>query len=137
MSNIRDWQVVEARKLRDLELAELIELVEQGLQLDLTVLFNGMMLSGKVISGTKYYEILAENFDNLNQPLSTYFSSVGLQRYANQDEKEEPLLNFIHFEDVRIQIGSNQLMNLPGQPCRVKLEEINGHFHGLMSTNGK
>lgn len=132
---VDDADVTIIRKLRDLELAEVIELVENGLELDLTVICKGVLISGTVISGKEYYERLASIFESQNTPLSNYFEQVGLARYAHQTESIDPLWNFIHFADVRVHNGNESLLYSPNQPLRVKLEEIDGHFYGLLSPN--
>lgn len=85
-----------------------LDLVEQdGIELDLTLCINGVVISGTLISATNYYEGVTESSKNLKDStmskiIAKKFSDLKGE-YAKQKEEEEESestpLTFIHLKN--------------------------------------
>jgi len=146
MSELKELQSVEARKLRDndlLFLANLVNRSEAGV--DLTLLVSGTLITGTLISGKKYYTLMQDKFSSFSQNsygslVKEYFADV-CEVYTPQpenagDENNEIPLNFIHLEEVAMQTGNGGFSSINGALLRLKIEEVDGYIMGA-SENSK
>lgn len=105
------------------------------------------MITGKLISGKKYYAAMQEKFesfgpDSYGALMKEHFS-ISYQVYDPEikDEdtgedviKDELPLNFIHLENVSLQTGNGGFTAINGGLLRLKIEEVDGYIFGA-STN--
>lgn len=102
--------------------------------LDITLLVNGAVVSGTMVSAKEYFETLSESFEDGNdiaQALSEQLTKAGESVDSNNDEA-----NFIHLKNTQIYCGDSKPTPSKGKILwRGKLNEVDSFFLGKISES--
>lgn len=123
-------QSVVSHKIRDNDLVLLVRMANIGVEIGITLLSKGIMISGLLVSGKSYYEDCVKKLSAVGrtgEDISVYFSETK-ELYEPSDDKEVPL-NFLHLKDAVILTGQNRT-SYNTAIFRIKIEEIDGFFIG-------
>lgn len=131
-------------------LAQLVRFANLGVEMDLTLHMGGLMVSGRTVSGAKYFRVLAEAlgsepFAQLDdngrvvgeaveetQEISKHFAEIGEHLYgegglAAQHPEQPP--SFIHLE--KVHFNSARPGNAAAALWRGRLAAVDGFFLGF------
>ncbi|EOL9074497.1 hypothetical protein ACM92Y_001057 [Cronobacter malonaticus] len=141
MSEQENIQKVIAKKSQDVDLvyfARLVNISKIGLNVVLVV--KGSFISGKLISGSEYYERLKGNFAHYDKgtqgsAIFDYFEGNEQVYTDNNQDDFEPPSNFIHLDDVYVMGGAAKFAPFTGACLRIKIEEIDGYFFGALEQD--
>ncbi|HAC7850952.1 TPA_asm: hypothetical protein G0E33_08695 [Salmonella enterica] len=125
-----ELQNVVSHKIKDRDLVLLVRMANAGVEIGITLLSKGVMISGLLVSGKSYYEDCVKKMSaagSTGQGISEYFSQAQ-ELYEPSEDKEIPL-NFLHLKDAVILTGQNRT-SYNGAIFRIKIEEIDGFFIG-------
>ena len=133
----------------------LITFADQGSEVGVTLHVGGSMVSGVVISGSKYYELLADLFQegyeragmsDAGAPMRDALMSVAKDLYSRSSEKpsnpdtEKPPMvrTFIHLRDAHFVDATGKqfydAQRVAGLVWRGRLADISGWFLGNPSS---
>lgn len=103
--------------------------------LDISLLINGAVVSGTIISAKEYFETLSESFEDGNdiaQALSEQLTKAGESIDSNNDDGA----HFIHLKNTNIYCGDSKPTPSKGKILwRGKLNEIDSFFLGKISES--
>lgn len=113
-----------------------------GLEFGVTLLVEGLIVSGNLIGGNKYFETFADNFSNgfraeeeTKEELRQAISSQGEIYNAAETDEEIPPPEFIHLEDARFfSPGGNSIPTENGTLWRGKISSVSGFTLGSLSV---
>jgi hypothetical protein len=138
MSDQDELNQVVAFKVKDEDLLFLNKMVNQfDLGIGITLFSQGNVISGQLISGKKYYALTAEKLKkagNAGEALAKFFESKGAEGYTSEDPDFEYPNNFLHLEDIKVQIGNGHMNPFNNSLLRIKIEETEGHIVGNASS---
>ena len=138
MSDQEELNQVVAFKVKDEDLMFLNTMVNRfDLGMGITILTQGNIISGQLISGKKYYGLTAEKMKAAGpagEALAQYYENKGATGYTSKDPDFDYPNNFLHLEDVKIQQGSGHMGAFNNALLRVKIEETEGHILGNASS---
>ncbi|MBO0555762.1 hypothetical protein EXQ41_06820 [Clostridium botulinum] len=106
---------------------------DSEMNIGVTLLVNGKILSGEIISTNKYMELQARSFEKCNgnneirKAFSDGFSNMKNALDVNKDIIEE--CNFIHLDNVSIINENNNKLSINGT-FRIKLSDVSGFMFG-------
>ncbi|AUW08861.1 hypothetical protein [Klebsiella michiganensis] len=135
-----EMQPVIARKLRDKDIGHYVDMAnvaDAGAYI--TIFTKCGVITGKIISGKKYYESIEKSYSTYQQ--GTY-GAITYQYFQNakknyteeadwvEDEGASYPLNFMHLEDVSIMVGTGEWRGFSNGLLRIKIEEIDGYMLG-------
>ncbi|MFH4258541.1 hypothetical protein WAJ21_19150, partial [Acinetobacter baumannii] len=105
----------------------------------ITIFTKCGVITGKIISGKKYYESIEKSYSTYQQGTNgaityQYFQDAK-KNYTEEadwvdDEGASYPLNFMHLEDVSIMVGTGAWRGFSNGLLRIKIEEIDGHMLG-------
>lgn len=124
-------------------LAYVVGLAERGCSMGITVTSGGMMLTGNVISGRQYFELLGASFKGANtqgavdlrEVLSSSFDGFK-DIYPSSDALPEDYVaqpSFLHLKDAKFLAGSS--ISRGGALWRIKLADVSGFTLGTMQNS--
>lgn len=100
-----------------------------GVEMGVTLTFHGMIISGNVISGRRYAELLGEQGDVIG--IGDYYRDYA-EPLSNIDAGEGEGPHFIHLRDARMVVGGTVLPTSGSMLWRGKLSEVVGHIVGVL-----
>ncbi|OOE37463.1 hypothetical protein BZG04_03360 [Salinivibrio kushneri] len=121
---------------KDWFLQEMINLANVGAELDITINVGGVLASGTLIGGQKYFEMLAEsiNFSNEGNPdnetVKKFFSGFG-DMY--QEAPPVDSIGYIHMKDIKFHALSGTPVPSNSTIWRGRLSQVNGFILGRPS----
>lgn len=115
----------------DYLLQDFVLLAEQGVEIGISLLLGGTMVSGVIVSGKRYFEAMRENMvsaspDELKSVFQTYFDDYSAL-YTKPVEDRKPA-TFIHMRDVRYWTAGGRATDTSGVWWRGRIDQIAG-FH--------
>jgi hypothetical protein len=129
----------------DWYLQRLVSLVNNnsGLQYGLTLHLEGVIVSGLLISGKKYFETFAQEFadnfpgtDESKESIRQSLASNASIYDKSETEGEAPPPQFIHLLNARsFAPGNNPLPTNRGVLWRGKINAVSGFSLGMLSTD--
>ncbi|MGC0151184.1 gas vesicle accessory protein GvpU [Chromobacterium vaccinii] len=118
----------------DWYLQTLVRLVNANpIEFGITLFVDGLIVSGFLISGSKYFEGLAEQIAKASgQELADAFTASPKEVYsASNDEEGQPdLPGFIHLREARVFLPGQKPIPADGTLWRGKLVSISGFNFG-------
>ncbi|WP_139377058.1 gas vesicle accessory protein GvpU [Halobacillus hunanensis] len=106
---------------------------KHGFELDISLLVNGAIVSGTMVSAKEYFENLSESFEDgsdLSQELSNQLAQAGESAESNNDGEA----HFIHLKNTRVYCGDSKPTPSKGKILwRGKLSEVDSFFLGKIS----
>ncbi|UOQ92429.1 gas vesicle protein GvpU [Halobacillus shinanisalinarum] len=106
---------------------------KHGFELDISLLVNGAVVSGTMVSAKEYFENLSESFEDgsdLSQELSDQLAQAGESAQSNSDGEA----HFIHLKNTRVYCGDSKPTPSKGKILwRGKLSEVDSFFLGKIS----
>lgn len=105
---------------------------EEPVEIDITLVVGGFLISGFVISAKTYFA---------HHPLSAEFhkavEQIEAERITTEEEQKEPeTRNFIHLRDAKYYTpGQNPIPGNTGVYCRVQLESVLAFSFGKLTTD--
>ena len=121
--------------MNDFFLDYLILCAEKGVNIGVTLLVKGELISGTIISYNDYFELLSQILDStdLKTVIKTYNDSINKPKEITDEDSNDELNlehNFIHIKDVSVL--SNMNYNIGNLPMRIKLSDVSGFHFGTM-----
>ncbi|ALN77642.1 gas vesicle protein GvpU [Staphylococcus agnetis] len=105
---------------------------ENGFALDISLLVNGSIVSGTLVSAEDYYKSLSESFKDGNdvaKEFSEQFSDA-----SESAKSSEGGANFIHLKDARVYLnGSHPIPSVGSTLWRGRLTEVDSFFLGKIT----
>lgn len=121
-------------------LENLVEIVNKGVGFGITVLVDGVMISGHAVGGREYLramgETLAETF-NKSPGIKEAFETLITQTYGAEDtndEKEQPerKVGYLHLRDAKYIYPTSNISIYPQfRYVRIRLDQISAWFPGV------
>ncbi|MFD2924983.1 gas vesicle accessory protein GvpU [Halobacillus naozhouensis] len=106
---------------------------KHGFELDISLLVNGAIVSGTMVSAKEYFEHLSESFEDgsdVSQELSNQLAQAGESAESNNDGEA----HFIHLKNTRVYCGDSKPTPSKGKILwRGKLSEVDSFFLGKIS----
>ncbi|UOR13518.1 gas vesicle accessory protein GvpU [Halobacillus amylolyticus] len=106
---------------------------KHGFELDISLLVNGAVVSGTMVSAKEYFENLSESFEDgsdLSQELSAQLAQAGESAQSSSDGEAY----FIHLKNVLVYCGDSKPTPSKGKILwRGKLSEVDSFFLGKIS----
>lgn len=134
MSDQDELNQVVAFKVKDEDLLFLNQMVNRfDLGIGITLFSQGNVISGQLISGKKYYALIASKIKAAGpagEALSHYFDNKGAVGYTSEDPEFDYPNNFLHLESIKVQRGDGQMGPINDALLRIKIEETEGHILG-------
>lgn len=113
---------------------------KSGLEFGVTLVVGGSILSGRLISGKKYFETFAKEFadafpgDSREGIYESFAQHGEIYSQSNDENDDSPPPQFIHLIDSRCFYPGNQLPNNKGVLWRGKINAVSGFSLGQLST---
>ena len=111
-------------------------------EVGITLFVNGLIVTGSLISGKKYYEGLTEQIGTFNDNLAGLLMEQANEIYKTYDAAETDIeadysqLGFIHLEDAKVMsTDGNCLPTDEGAFWRGKLSSIDGFILGTVKKD--
>lgn len=132
MSTHQDKQEVISSKICDNVILNMVDLVNNNLvEVSLTLLVKGSWISGDLISGKEYFELLSKEINKERQILKDFYQQVGSEIYSKGNDENKVLpLNYLHMKNVSIISDSARVSPVDGGFLRIHIQEIDGHMLG-------
>lgn len=124
----------------DWHLQKLVALAnESGLEMGLTLVLGGSVVSGTLISGRKYFEAFGKEFaDAWNgadpERLRESFASHG-EIYDYEDADNVPLPQYLHLQGARVHFPGGNIPSNRGVLWRGKINAVSGFCLGSLSPD--
>jgi hypothetical protein len=134
MDNQEMISEVIAHRVKDESLLDVVNLANMGVGLGITLLVEGQVIVGDLISGKAYFEKLAAKMltstggEEIASIVSKMFGDFGKEHY-DKDSKDVPL-NYLHLENYAFLKGDGSLMNVSSSLMRICIEKISGYAIG-------
>jgi hypothetical protein len=123
-------------------LQRLVSIVnESGVEFGITLVVSGSIVSGRLVSGKKYFETFAKEFSD---PMAEDSRASVYQAFAQYGEiysssegegSDTPPPQFIHLLDSRCYFPGNQLPSNRGVAWRGKINAVSGFSLGQLSAS--
>lgn len=128
-------------------LAWIIDLAERGIELGVTLSVEGLLISGNLIGGRKYFEALGDSIRKANFGAAVEADSEFQTNMANNfagwkeiyPKSEDigsdhvPNPSFIHLEHAQIVLGNTPVTSNVGALWRGKLSSVSGFTLGTIN----
>ncbi|MFQ3802021.1 gas vesicle accessory protein GvpU [Staphylococcus equorum] len=102
--------------------------------LDISLVTNGTVVSGTLVSAEEYFKQLSKSFKGGNDVAKAFSEKFSEAEDAASSTTDE--VQFVHMKDVKIYIGDNKPTPSKGTPLwRGKIHEVDSFFLGKI--NGK
>lgn len=117
----------------DYLLQDLVLLAENGVEIGITLLLGGAMVSGVVSGGKRYFEAITENMVSASPAefksmFATFFDGYGAL-YERPIEDRKPA-TFIHLRDARFWVAGGRVTPASGIWWRGRIDQIGGFHFG-------
>ncbi|KOA76607.1 hypothetical protein ADU78_05855 [Clostridium botulinum] len=142
MADGKDEQKVIDLKCKDGMLVSIVNAINEvkreedvEVNLGITLFVNGKILSGQVISYSKYLELVSEKFKNTNcREMGTMFSGLfqEMKKSMTSEQYHAELPDFIHLNNVKIIFDDNKQQDFKTE-VRIKLSDVSGFIFGEIS----
>lgn len=105
-----------------------------GNELGLTIYVNGLIVSGTLISGKEYFELLADIFSSENVQKESLFTQER-DAYSQENVRDAKHTSFLHMKNAKA-VDSNG-STIPSNGClwRGKLNHVSGFNIGELVTS--
>lgn len=127
-------QVV-SHRMKDEALLHLVSCANIGAGVGITLLVNGQVVYGDLISGKQYCEQMYKKISSANgdpslaEAIASYFKNLGEDAYTKEDNVDVPL-NYLHLDKIAYLKGDGNQVNINGTMLRVRIEDVNGFSLG-------
>ena len=122
---------------KDWFLQSLVEACNQGMELTITLLVKGIVISGTLVGGNNYFVNIAENFKtitkNPDETEKTYshFKKIGEDIYTIKEDEVISPPTFIHIKGARIfHPGQKPMPKDKTSFWRGKIDSVDGFYIG-------
>lgn len=138
--NDEHFQDVYAHKVKDYNLVTLVNLVNKAnFEMGMTLFVKGVIVTGSLISGYKYHDIMANQLAAVNEvgeALSTYYRDNADDMYKPDQNGESSNIpcNYLHMKNVKIS-GDSGFRDMNNALLRINIAEVDGHIVGSTSSN--
>lgn len=121
-----------SRSIYDQDLEFLVNLVEElHIDIGLTLMVKGFLVSGTLVSANKYYTQVSEHLQlsgDAGKAIAQYFSAKANNFGVEKSEKSEP--NFLNLINISYLKGDGLMGDMKGARLRLKIEEVDGYILG-------
>ena len=120
---------------RDLALGNLVLAANMGASFSITLIVDGQLVFGDLISGEDYCDEMYKSFSNSNgdktlgEAVGGFFMNIKRDFYTNEKKADAPL-NFIHLKNVSYMKGDGGLISMPGAILRVCVDKVSAFSVG-------
>lgn len=127
--------IAHTKPRRDAVLKHFVLLANLGCGIDVTIVVDGQVIAGQLISGKEYCEEMYNSFVNVKNNRETgevigeYFLKLKDDVYTKENASEIPL-NFLHLKKVGYLKGDGGFMNFNGALLRVSLDKVSAFSPG-------
>nr|WP_160250663.1 hypothetical protein [Mixta theicola] len=123
------------RTARDPALCHLVYAANAGAVIGVTLLVEGQVISGDLISGKEYFRVIHDELSNFAESkeiatsIAELFSEIGEKQYSKEDLNTIPL-NYLHLKNVAYLNGDGGHIPVIGLPYRISIEKVCGFSLG-------
>lgn len=127
-------QDVIAYGVKDSALIDIVRMANIGAGLGITLVVEGQVIFGDLISGKNYFEILSQKMlsaggsPELAKVISNEFAHFGDEHYG-VDAGDMPL-NYLHIKNYAFLKGDGYPVNYPDTVMRISIEKVSGYAIG-------
>ncbi|EPN1651957.1 hypothetical protein ACTV1M_003728 [Cronobacter dublinensis] len=120
---------------RDVALGNLVMVANMGARFSVTLIVDGQLVFGDLISGKDYCDEMYNSFskaggDNtLGEAVGGFFLKLKKDYYSPENDAEAPL-NFIHLNNVSYMKGDGGQLNMQGSILRVCVDKVSAFSVG-------
>jgi len=138
MESSNEPQVVISQTQKDNALSRLVYIANAGAGIGITLLVEGQVVYGDLMSGKDYcremYECLisANGPKEVNELIAIGFKEMGEEYYSTEHLNEIPL-NYLHLKNIAYLKGDGGTLIVNGSPLRVAIEKVSGFAVGRPS----
>ncbi|MDE9427429.1 hypothetical protein [Xenorhabdus bovienii] len=122
-------------KPKDIYLATLAMIAEEGVETGVTLFLNGVIVSGIIISNKRYSSNIFDRLNDVQNKIAREMISdliVQIEGYVNGEDNGFESIEYLHLYDVKI-VASNGNQLETNSEMRIKLAEVNGFILGNFS----
>lgn len=126
--------IAHPQNLKDSALSHLVLLANVGLGVDVTIIIDGQIVAGELVSGKEYSETVATNLrksnvsDELKDVMASFFDDLA-KEYRSEEGHSIPL-NFLHIRDPSYMKGDGGWTTVQGTIVRIPIEKVSGFSMG-------
>lgn len=138
MEDYNDPQVVISQTQKDNALCRLVYIANAGAGIGITLLVEGQVVYGDLMSGKDYCQEMYESLISANGPkevnelMANGFKEMGEEYYSTENLNGIPL-NYLHLKNVAYLKGDGGMLIVNGSPLRVAIEKVSGFAVGRPS----
>lgn len=120
--------------LKDLVLVTLVNTCNKSdLEIGITLLVGGIVITGNLVSGKKYIDGVASLFEEANaKALAEWYREFGEEAYGSEGSHQSQIPEMIHLKDAKIMDGT-ATHNVGW--WRGKINSVDGHNIGYMTRD--
>jgi len=124
-----------SHRMKDKALMHFVSCANIGAGVGITLLVNGQVVYGDLISGKEYCEQMYKKISSakgdplLAESIASYFNKLGENTYTKENNADVPL-NYLHLEKVAYLKGDGHQVNMNGTLLRIRIEDVNGFSLG-------
>ncbi|EOX6878750.1 gas vesicle accessory protein GvpU [Enterobacter roggenkampii] len=132
MTTHQDKQEIIASKTSDNVILNMVELVNNNIvEISITLLVKGSWISGDLISGKEYFELLSNEINDERKVLKDLYKQISEEIYSKGDDENKVIpLNYLHMKNISLLSDTGKISQVNGGFLRVNIQEIDGHMLG-------
>lgn len=135
MEEKNEHQAVISHMQKDDALCHLVFMANGGISADVTLLVEGQVVSGSLISGKEFCQNSHDDLVRLSENkqvadlMGGFFKQMAEEDYSRQEMSQIPL-NYLHLKDVSYFRGDGKHQTIEGSQLRISIEKVSGFSLG-------
>ncbi len=131
-------ETVYAHLIKDSALVHLVSVANAGASYSISVIVDGQVIYGDLISGKAYCERMYESFlsangdKGLSEAIGSFFKFLGEDAYTKDDYSEIPV-NYLHLENYALMRSDGGMVDVQGSLLRVAIDRVSAFSLGRPS----
>ncbi|AYH09407.1 hypothetical protein C5E24_06745 [Pectobacterium parmentieri] len=127
--------IAHIQPIKDVALSHLAFMANLGAGFSLTLLVDGQVIFGDIISGKDYCDEMHKQFanssgdKNIGEVIGKFFLQLKDSSYVKENSSEIPL-NFIHLKNISYLKGDGGQLHMNGSILRVTLDKVSAFSLG-------
>lgn len=134
----KEPESVYAYLIKDSALVHLVSVANAGASFSISIVVDGKVIYGDLISGKAYCERMYESFlsasgdKGLSEAVGSYFKILGEDVYTKDNYSDIPV-NFLHLDNYAFMRGDGGTVDVNGSLLRVAIERVSAFSLGRPS----